>query len=263
EIDFKPAAFNLSNVLARRPEEYHQKIIDALSGKKADEGEILSIHDRVRFKDENLDKKLVFDRYPRRSFLDHFYSKMPGVEDMRAEKATDISGLTEARYETVSAKEGKNQATLVFAARGTVGANEKKVKVQKKFKVSSKKPEVRCEYILEKLGGGKLDFVFGVEWNFTLLAEDSPDRYITLDGKKYAMNSVGEDSGVDKWSITDEWFRFGAAFKSSNPVTLLHFPVETVSQSEDGFQSNYQGTAFIALQRFRFPPKESSKPYSA
>ncbi len=259
EIDFKPAAFNLSNVLARRPEEYHQKIIDALSGKKADEGEILSIHDRVRFKDENLDKKLVFDRYPRRSFLDHFYSKMPGVEDMRAEKATDISGLTEARYETVSAKEGKNQATLVFAARGTVGANEKKVKVQKKFKVSSKKPEVRCEYILEKLGGGKLDFVFGVEWNFTLLAEDSPDRYITLDGKKYAMNSVGEDSGVDKWSITDEWFRFGAAFKSSNPVTLLHFPVETVSQSEDGFQSNYQGTAFIALQKVSIPPKGKFK----
>jgi len=249
EIDFKPSCFNLSNVMTRRREEYHQKILDAAGKPEAAGGEILSIHDRVVFKEKNLDKKLVFDPYTRQSFMEHILAEKPSIDDFRSGKTAQNGASTNAAY-TVTRSECKGGTAKLVLSRDALapsGATASPLYLRKTYEISGEKPEITCELSVTNRGREKVDFFLGVEWNLTLLAADALDRYIVVNNEKYMMNQTGSNTRVKKWSVTDEYFKLRAEFKTSVPAELLRYPIETVSQSEDGFESNYQGTCFIAL----------------
>ncbi len=248
ELDFKPSLFNLSNVMARRPEEYHRKILEAVGKTEGGKEEILSIHDRVVFKEKSLEKKLVFDRFPRYSFIDHLFAQPPTADELQAQtfaEAGDFAG--EAYALEKAAAEGGN-ALLVMARQGRIeqGGAVTPLRIRKSVAVSGKDATLECRYEVTNMGGAPAEFVLGVEWNFTLLAADALDRYITIRNEKYRMNHKGENA-AQKWSVTDEYFRFTLTFEADAEARLLHYPVETVSQSEGGFESTYQGTCFTAL----------------
>ncbi|MBI5178494.1 MAG: DUF1926 domain-containing protein [Nitrospinae bacterium] len=251
ELDFKPALFNLSNVMTRRPEEYHQKILEAAGKSHAGGDEILSIHDRVVFKEPALDQKLVFDNFTRHSFVEHFTAKKTPVDDFRLGKVAGIADFENAAYSVASATGKGNTATVKLACEGHIksGAADVPVSIEKEYTISG--GAVTCVCRITNKGTAALEFSFGMEWNFTLLAADTLDRYITVNNERYRMNHKGETDGVKEWAMTDDYFRFTTSFETSHPVTLLRYPIETVSQSEGGFESNYQGTCFIALQPMR------------
>ena len=69
ELDVRSICHNLLATLARRPEAYHRKM---LAGANNGNGQVASIHDRVVFKQAGLDQRLQYDRWPRKSLLDHF-----------------------------------------------------------------------------------------------------------------------------------------------------------------------------------------------
>jgi alpha-amylase len=259
EIDFKPSSFNISNVMTRRREEYHQKILDAAGKTGAGGGEILSIHDRVTFKEPGLEKKLVFDAHTRQSFADHITSEKPTVQHFRA-GMLDERGNSASNY-TVDSAEAKGGAAKIVLSRDAeapAGFGASPLYVRKTYSVNAKEPGVTCEYNLTNRGKETVKFYLGVEWNFTLLAADALDRYLTVNGEKYRMNHSGETPGVKKWSMTDEYFRLRADFKCSQPVDFLRYPIETVSQSEDGFESNYQGTCMIAVVHVEVAPGKTA-----
>lgn len=249
ELDFKRADFNLSNVMSRRPEEYHKKILDAAGKSAAAEGEILSIHDRVVFKEPSLETKLVFDRFPRHSFIDHIFTSRPSADDLRLQKFEEAGDFADGVYAPKSIVEKKDGALALLSREGqaTLGGTAAPLRIEKGYRFAGAGAKLKCEYAVTNLGGRPLEFWLGVEWNFTLLAGDALDRYITVSDERYRMNQQGENNGVNKWAMTDEYFRFTAGFESSRPVHLARYPIETVSQSEGGFESNYQGTCFFAL----------------
>jgi alpha-amylase len=259
EIDFKPSSFNLSNVMTRRREEYHQKILDAVGKSDAAGGEILSIHDRVVFKEKSLEKKLVFDEYTRQSFMEHILLEKPSIEDFRSGKTSQNGSSTKAEY-TVTHSECKGGTAKIVLSRDAgvpVGATTSPVYLRKTYEISGATPEISCEISVTNRGKQRLDFFLCVEWNFTLLAADALDRYIMVNSEKYMMNQPGSNKAVKKWSLTDEYFKLRAEFASGLPVELLRYPIETVSQSEGGFESNYQGTCLIAVLPVSIGPGES------
>jgi hypothetical protein len=58
--------------------------------------------------------------------------------------------------------------------------------------------------------------------------------------------------------MTDRFFGFTTRFSADREVTLLRYPIETVSNSEGGFESNYQGTSFIALEDISIEPGKTA-----
>jgi len=64
ELDVRSISHNLLATLMRRPEAYHQKV---LAGANQGNNAAASIHDRVVFKQENLDQRLQYDTHPRKS----------------------------------------------------------------------------------------------------------------------------------------------------------------------------------------------------
>ena len=88
ELDVRQNAINVLATLDRRPEAYHQAILEAIQPEASRDqaaGEApASIHDRVVLKQEGLDRLLVYDRHPRKALVDHFYPIDVTLDDLAA-----------------------------------------------------------------------------------------------------------------------------------------------------------------------------------
>lgn len=117
-------------------------------------------------------------------------------------------------------------------------------------------------YSLQNKGEKPLDFIWVVEHNFTLLAGDAADRaYILPEGRleDSRMASAGVLPDIQTLGMRDEFFGFELQLKYSPSVELWRFPVETVSQSEEGFESIYQGSCIAGCWRVRLEPGQSQQ----
>jgi len=237
ELDFKPARFNLSNTLTRREEEYHGKIINQTEGDNREDG-VANPHEMTAMKEDGLADKLIFDECTRSSFVDSFLTATPTADELRLSKTKSI-----LKYSLKSASVEGESGVAVLECDAGHGISIKKI-----FQVDGKMPNIFCNYEITNNGSNDFKTLFVVEWNFTLLAGDADDRYTTIGKTKEKMNSIGESNNINNWSMTDEYFRLRLGFKSSGKVGLFRYPIETVSQSEAGFESNYQGTCFSAVE---------------
>jgi 4-alpha-glucanotransferase len=80
ELDVRGIEHNLLATLQRRPEPYHAKVS---SGSNQLCNETASIHDRVVFKQQGLEKRLQYDVAPRKSLIDHFFDADVQAEDVQ------------------------------------------------------------------------------------------------------------------------------------------------------------------------------------
>ena len=88
---------------------------------------------------------------------------------------------------------------------------------------------------------------FAVEINLAGMAGHADDRYYSdASGARLGMLDARLDlRGQDGLSLTDEWLDLDVGSAWSKPADLWCFPVETVSQSEGGFEGVYQSSCVI------------------
>jgi alpha-amylase len=101
-----------------------------------------------------------------------------------------------------------------------------------------------------------------VEWNLTLLAGDAPDRNYFVKGRDLAhprLNSVGDETGVTEMGMRDDWLELEINFKTPHPAKFWRYPVETISQSEGGFEKVYQGSCLLLGWEVSLKPEETFK----
>ena len=264
EIDYRPACFNLSNVLRRREEIYHQTILDATHSESGGEGQPQSIHDRVKFKEQDLMSKIFYDRWERYSFLDHFLGPDTTLENFKQcsfEEQGDFVNQVYERESNGNPLTGEN-FTLALKRTGIVTqqGSARQVTVEKKFIFSRKQAEIEAQYKIANESEIPLSLWWGVEFNFTLLAGDAEDRYYICPGHSLEsprLISEGALDGVKSFGLRDDWHKFQLSISFSPAVSLWRFPVETISQSEDGFERTYQGSCLLAHLKLKLAPGQS------
>ena len=97
-------------------------------------------------------------------------------------------------------------------------------------------------------------FRFGCESLFCLLAGNAPDRTIVWNGPhagKDILASHGEMQSVNKITVTDEWLKLKAEATFTGTDQVWRDAIETVSQSEGGYERVYQGTVVIPIWDFQ------------
>jgi alpha-amylase len=264
ELDYRPASFNLSNVLCRRPEVYHQDILAAgkTVGEPGDPPH--SIHDRVRFKEEGLEEKLIYDRWDRYSFMDHCLAPGTSLEQFKNNRHKALLCFEAQPYQWEHGDDPVDpQAPFVLRLqRGSIGdsSGEKHLAVEKTYTFDPQAAKLEVSYSLQNKGEKRLDFIWMVEHNFTLLAGDATDRnYVLPEGRleDSRMASAGVLPDIQILGMRDEFFGFELQLKYSPAVELWRFPVETVSQSEEGFESVYQGSCIAGRWRVQLEPGQS------
>jgi alpha-amylase len=252
EIDYRPACFNISNVLRRRIEPYHQTIRDGIIEESHSDSAPKTIHDAVTFKEEGLQDDLIYDRYERYSFIDHCLSPNTTLESFKIGNYEESGDFAGQPYKIISNTEWDVDSPkgLTMERKGSVAFQDKQapVIITKTFEFPEESAGVMAKYRIENQGKDTIKFIFGVEFNLTLLAKDADDRYYSLNDDRLAdglMQSEGELLEVENFGLHDDWYKFKISLLNSGGANVWRFPVETVSQSEGGFEKTYQGSCIL------------------
>ena len=261
EMDFKPAALNLLDTMTRRPEAYHQRLLDLAQQKKKGNGSATkSIHEIVTVKEPGLEKRLKYDWYRRTSFIDHFFEENTRLTDVANSEYQEIGDYVNGEYEaTVQNKKGS--VLLSLSRLGNVLKNgiNYPVKVTKNIEIFAKKSILKVTYELENKAAVPLNLWFAMEMNFALLAGNAPDRYYYFDQKFDGgahLASQGVVPGVRKMGLKDDWMKVNVQLEFDSVADVWRFPIETISQSEGGFERVYQSSVVLPNWKFELEKNE-------
>ena len=247
ELDFLKRPINLSDTLTRRRESYHAKLL-SLGQTSGPTGAVASIHEIVRVKEPGLEKKLFYDADRRMSLVDRFAPLGTQVDDFYASRAGELSDFRRGRFDCkVQEPKLKGQPLMVSLSRtGRVEGQPLRLKKELSFAPEDFDLSVRLE--LKNLGDRELRFLYFTEWNETLLAGDAPDRNYYVKGRTLEhsrLNSQGVEDGVKTAGMTDGWLQLDLLFELEKEAKFFRYPVETISQSEGGFERVYQGSCLM------------------
>jgi len=256
ELDWKPRSFNLTNTLTRRRECYHEKILQLVNEKAGGSpgGGTKTIHERVALKEEGLQYHLLYDWYTRGSLLDHFLGSGVDLACFMRSEYYEAGDFILGAY-GVKSKKSKSDAVVTLERDGNVAGLG--VRIKKELSLRSALPELNVRYTITNRSGEELNTSFSSEFNFSLLAGDAHDRYYDIPGHtldKRNLASIGETNNVTQVSLVDEWLRLKLTIAFSQPAVLWRAPVETVSQSEAGFERVYQSSMVMPVWRISLPP---------
>jgi alpha-amylase len=246
ELSLYEQAINVLDIISRRPEAYHSKI--AL-GSHVDSGETVTIHDQMMVKESDISEHLVFDSYRRASLLDRFFSHEIVIGDVAKSLARELGDFVDGVYRLDSSQKGES-FTLSFSREGLVLQN--KVCIEKTVRLTGPK-ELRVDYLLS----GTFSGLFGVEMNMSLLG--SPHTLIKKGGRTLTIRSSAVHENVRKFSIQDKYLGLVIHFTFDEGVILWHYPVETVSLSEQGVERLYQGTSFLFIRNMELQGRKKMR----
>ncbi|MBI5234542.1 MAG: DUF1926 domain-containing protein [Deltaproteobacteria bacterium] len=252
ELDYMPSCVNLSNTLSRWSEAYHMKLA-SMPSQEAGEG-IKSIHDGLLVKEDGLEKYLKFDNARRSSFVERFLDPHE-----RLEHFISIGCKNPCEYvlSNVSPQgvflEGDFKEHGIHARKGFLMDGKASFKVDYSLNpiMGFHAPQQAAERFI---GPNAVEAFFAVELNLILPGCAGPLACLNVEGFKgnaetFALTSIVEFKGVRLASLIDGFsgLRVVISLDNGEDCTLWHFPVETVSQSEAGFERIFQGSCLVFL----------------
>ena len=257
ELDDMRTRFNLTDTLTRREEIYHRDL-KALGKQGQAENGAVSIHDLTTAKEEGLAKKLLYDRWPKASLSDRFMPADTTLDEFASGAYSEMGDFVDGLYDIGT--EGDN--VIVMTREGSVETDGSPVpvRVEKRIALNGEGASMTVDYTVTA-GGQGLSCLFAVENVFSFLAGDAPDRYFEIPGRKIGgernLASKGVEEDVDILKMVDEWLDLSMTMELSPSAAVWRYPIETVSNSDSGFERVYQGSALVAVRRLELAPEEA------
>ncbi|MDO4629699.1 MAG: DUF1926 domain-containing protein [Planctomycetia bacterium] len=260
ELDVRKTELNLLATLARRPEPYHEPMVRAIEAQKREEtrrlaeaqgiktdAEVISedlgnIRDRALFKQEGLEERLQYDLGVRKAFHDGFYGP-----DVTAEGLYSGEKCVDRMFYDRTYQAELVDGALTLAATGTVYSfegNPHQITICKTVKPVGDTLEMTWR--LGNLPRWET-LLFGVEFNFAGLPGHCDDRYfLDADGNRLGDLSACLNTKASMFlGLVDEWQKLRVTLEVSRITDFWTYPVETVSNSEGGFELVHQAVCVI------------------
>src|SRR5690606_4133876 len=120
------------------------------------------------------------------------------------------------------------------------------IQVEKRVAVLSRSGALEVTYSMADLPAGR-PIHFAVELNFAGMAAGQPDRYFyDAGGRRLGQLQERLDlRDTDRLGLVDEWLGLDASVEITEPAGFWTWPVETISQSESGFEAVHQSTVVV------------------
>jgi 4-alpha-glucanotransferase len=248
-FDFRPCGATLINSMQRRPEPYHGHLREVSA---AHSSGAVSIHDQTHVKEPNLERFLRYDRFPRYSFRLLLFEPERDFADYESLRLGELLGAASGAFEICSSS--MNHAELVceqalpeFAADRE---NPPRLTIRKHFVFgpAPKGCEISCDINLSVSSPLARSPRIGVESAINFLAPDEPDRFFETPSGRQNLRFSGSLPGTIL-RLEDGWQRVRATLHAPGSDEFWIAPIETVSESEGGFERVYQGSQILALWR--------------
>ncbi|MDO8670132.1 MAG: DUF1926 domain-containing protein [Dehalococcoidia bacterium] len=270
EWDFLPVQYNLTAVMSRRPEAYHQILVEEAARREREKAErsarssematkdaddnfhasddsAVNIHQIVRTKEEGLEKRLVYDWYRRSAMIDHIMPLDTRLVDFRNCVYSELGDFVNQPY-TAEVTEGVGSLSIILERDGHAwqGTDRLNLSMRKVMNIHRASGELVIDYTITNHSAKDQAFAFGSEWSFNLLAGGHNDNaYFDAPTKTigdWHGDSLGQLDDVEELRFGNRWIGFSVGLTLSRPATIWRFPIETISNSEAGFERVYQGS---------------------
>jgi hypothetical protein len=218
EIDYYPQGRNLTDVLSRRPETYHQRREAAESGGG-------SIHELGRALPPEAERLFRYDWYPRWCGLDHFLHPDTTPAGFESAAYAEQGDFVNQPYAWSIVRD-----RLFLSRKGMVWTGDRRAEmsVQKEFRPGE--GEIQILSTLTNLADFEADILFGSEWSFYQIPEE------------FAIHASGASLAGGRLRLSFE-----------PAADLWSFPLQTLSQSEKGYDIIHQGFCLLPVWRLRLP----------
>jgi len=217
---------NLQDTVTRRAEPYHEKLRAKHLALVAGTGTTpSSIHEGLKTKEEGLEAHLIYDDHQRSSFLDYGLASMPTLQSIQLGTWAEHQLWSQGAWEVMAAPHA--HATPRFST--TLRRQFSRGRGTKVITVDARAPRVEVAYQVEDVDSA----VIALEFNLGLTDE--------------AWATPVWHAQQDRIDLADPHQGVGVAIRVTPAATLAAFPLETVSDSEEGLERTPQGLALVCL----------------
>ena len=260
-LDFRPAAATLVNSILRRPEAYHTRLREFAS--KPAIGETLTVHEQTRVKEPGLERFLRYDRWPRHAFRILLFDPSRTHADYEALELREDAGFAGGAYQVRSSAA---HDTELFREQILTGFSRKNSELpvlslikRYTFGPAPRGCEISCEIGIQLKEPLDKRMAVGIESVINFLAPNEPDRFFETPSGNQNLRFSGSLPGP-VLRIEDGWQGVCIALHAPAADEFWVAPIETVSESEEGFERVYQGSQILAVWR---PGLTTQKNWSA
>jgi len=277
EWDWRDKNFNLLNTLTRRKEAYHSGFLKAVREDNVifagSEEEVENIHTQaVRVKELGLERRLFYDPHRRLSFVDHFVPWELDSNGFYSGNYNELGDFVDSSYEIVETVTSGSGAKIVLVREGTVvdmiSRAPVPVKIVKSYILYGEEGRLELSYSITNEGRRSIDCGFGVETSWAMMGGNDHESFLSfiLDSaatrhfkKKFYLDEIGKVEHVIEVLLYLKLLamKIDMVLVDTNPdfPNSLHFyPIETISNSEGGFERIYQGISLIPVWRIKLSP---------
>ena len=262
--DIRPVRHALCAVMRRRPEAYHETLREhdaeehaaATRGPDGGDGDApASIHDIVLVKEPGLAKQLVYDPFERRSGLVRFLPLDTTPEAWAAARAIELGDAIDSPYEVARLTTDRLVATREVTVAVADGAAAVTVSKDLRIGGDRRAATLALEVTVTNRSDHVVEARLGVEWTITMLGGGgNPSAWIEVGDERAAHDSRGSAQAVTTFSQGNAWIGVEVTTTVSDAADLWWAPVETVSNSEAGFERVYQGCGQLLSWPIRLGP---------
>jgi hypothetical protein len=263
--DLRAGGHPLGAVMRRRPEAYHEKLRahdrarnpdaaerDGTEGGAGDAASRpASIHDIVTTKQAGLSELLHYDAYERRSGLVR-------VLPLETTPAAVADGAARDLVDTLTvpwtlAAIGEDRVALRLEA----GPLE----LRKEISIGGGRldPTLAVEVSATNVSGAMVEGLLGIEFAMMLLGGGhNPAAFHSVEGRRIAHDESIATGGIDRLRAGNEQVGVAVETVADGPVDAWISPIESVSNSESGFELVYQGSCVLLHRQFELAPGAST-----
>jgi len=119
-------------------------------------------------------------------------------------------------------------------------------------------PTLESQVRFEHRDGPAVDARLGLEWALTMLGGGgNPSAWWDVVGTRTGHDVAGEAGGVTRLAQGNDYIGIAVETVLDEPADAWWAPIETVSNSESGFERVYQGGALLLSWPLRLSPGET------
>jgi alpha-amylase len=260
--DIRAARHALAAVLRRRPEAYHETLraYEAKGSRpvpQAGDGDgdgTASIHDLVMVKEEGLAGRLHYDDHERRSGLVRFLAPGTTPAELAVAGETELGDFRDGEFSVRNLEPG----TVILVRDGTVAGQPFTVTRSTRLGGGRLDPELRLDLVVEHRGAEPVTARLGLELSLNLLGGGgNPSAWYDVEGTRSAHDGTGEAAGVRTIGFGNDWIGIGVRASVEPAADAWWSPIETISNSESGFERVYQGSTLLVSWPVTLAPGET------
>jgi 4-alpha-glucanotransferase len=233
-LDFRPSKVTLINSIARRVEAYHSRLKNLASS--AAQGAV-SIHEQMRAKEPGLEKLLRYDRWARHCFRTLVFPATQSFADYEQLRLDAQPGIAAGTY-AASELSGMGVTLCHKAADGW--------HARKKISFTPQDGVFELSGDLELSAAAPGAVQVGIETVLNFLAPNEVDRYIEAGGERHPLRWSARVA-ASELRVVDLYQNAAVTLSAPRAREFWVSPIETVSDSEYGFERVYQGSQILAV----------------